>query len=242
MIKAVLFDLDDTLLGNEVDTFMKQYFALLGDYARPYLDRQQFLACLVQSTRATIANVDPALSNADVFWATFEALTQLRRAEMEPFFVGFYEREFPRLRSATRVRPEAEPLVSRAFEAGLQVVIATNPLFPRTAIEQRLAWAGVPVDRYPYALVTTYENMHAAKPQPAYYREILDTLDVEPGEAIMVGDDWGNDIVPAAGLGLATYWVAPDGAAPPAPLARGHGSLADLQRLLDDGWLERLAS
>ena len=94
-----------------------------------------------------------------------------------------------------------------AFARGLAVIIATNPLFPTTAIEQRLAWAGVPVDEYPYALVTTYENMHAAKPQPAYYREILAAIDCPPDRALMVGDDWKNDIAPAAAVGLHTFWT-----------------------------------
>jgi FMN phosphatase YigB (HAD superfamily) len=42
----------------------------------------------------------------------------------------------------------------------------------------------------------------------------------------MVGDDWQNDIEPAAALGMATFWIAPPGAEPPGvePIA-GYGSL-----------------
>ena len=172
-IQAVLLDLDDTLLGNNTAEFMKRYFALLGEYARPVMDNETFLPHLIQATQAAIRNTDPAHTNAEVFWANFESLTGGRRVELEPFFSRFYETEFVQLQQATIVRPAAVHLVRAAFARGLAVIIATNPLFPTTAIEQRLAWAGVPVDEYPYALVTTYENMHAAKPQPAYYREIL---------------------------------------------------------------------
>lgn len=242
MIRAILFDLDDTLLGNEIDRFMPEYFALLGQYAQPVLpDQRAFLGNLVQSTQETIRNTDPSLTNADVFWDTFQSLTGQTRVELEPFFAGFYEQEFPRLRATCQPRPESVALVTAALERGLKVVVATNPLFPRTAIEQRLEWAGVPVDRFDYALVTTYENMHATKPQLAYYREILDGIGVEPGEALMVGDDWKNDIAPAAALGIHTYWLAAEDAAAPDPiLVDRRGSLADLEALLAGDWLEEL--
>ena len=240
-IQAVLLDLDDTLLGNNTAEFMKRYFALLGEYARPVMDNDTFLPHLIQATQAVIRNTDPAHSNAEVFWANFEALTGGHRDDLEPFFSRFYETDFVRLQPSTLVRPAAVHLVRSAFERGLAVVIATNPLFPATAIEQRLAWAGVPVDDYPYALVTTYENMHAAKPQPAYYREILAAIGCLAERALMVGDDWKNDIAPAAAVGLCTYWIAPIDAAPPDPsLLNGQGSLDVLAELVSGGWLERL--
>ena len=241
MIRAILFDLDDTLLGNDTESFMKRYFALLSDYAGPVMDSETFLPHLIQATQATIRNTDPNQSNAEVFWANFEALTGGRRADLEPFFRSFYETHFARLRPSVVVRPVAARLVRAAFDRGLAVVIATNPLFPATAIEQRLAWAGVPVTEYPYALVTTYENMHAAKPQTAYYREILAAINCPPEQAIMVGDDWKNDIAPAAALGLYTYWIAAtDAAAPDPALPSGQGSLDTFADLVAAGWLERL--
>jgi FMN phosphatase YigB (HAD superfamily) len=147
------------------------------------------------------------------------------------------------LRASTILRPAAVDLISAAFDRGLAVVIATNPLFPRLAIERRLEWAGIPVGQYDYALVTTYENMHAAKPQPAYYREILEVTGSEPREALMVGDDWRNDIAPAAAAGLFTYWIAPDDApAPDAGLIHGRGSLDALAQSIAGGWLDSLGA
>ncbi len=243
MIHSLLLDLDDTLLGNNVDTFMTRYFTLLSAYARPVFDEKTFLPRLIQATRSMIRNTDPGLTNDKVFWRDFEELTGGKRAELEPFFQHFYETEFVQLRTSTEIRPAAAVLVRAALERGLSVVIATNPLFPRPAIEQRLEWAGIPVSDHAFALVTTYENMHAAKPQPAYYREILAAVDAEPAGALMVGDDWKNDIIPAAEVGLFTYWIAPDDATPADPtLIQGQGSLDALAELVNDGWLERLAT
>jgi HAD superfamily hydrolase (TIGR01549 family) len=241
MIKALLLDLDDTLLGNNTQTFMERYFALLGEYARPVFDQAVFLPALIRSTQATISNIDPALTNAEVFWANFEELTGGRRTDLEPFFRRFYETEFPRLRSSVAVRPAAAELIQAAQRRGLAVVIATNPLFPFTAIEQRLEWAGIPVTLYPYALVTAYENMHATKPQPDYYREILDLIGRTPEEALMAGDDWKNDIAPATKAGLHTYWITNGETSPPDPaMIRGQGTLDELARIVIDGDLNQL--
>jgi FMN phosphatase YigB (HAD superfamily) len=85
------------------------------------------------------------------------------------------------------------------------VVIATNPIFPETAIRQRMEWAGV--SDFPFKLITSYEVMHSAKPNSLYYREILEYIGRSPDECIMVGDDWGNDIEPAMKAGMQVFWV-----------------------------------
>jgi FMN phosphatase YigB (HAD superfamily) len=243
MIQSLLLDLDDTLLGNEVDIFMQGYFGLLSDYAGQIFDSSTFLPKLMQATRAMIQDTDPNLTNDQVFWHSFEALTGGKREDLEPFFQIFYEKEFSRLKPTTQRRPAAAAIVRAASEQGLSVVVATNPLFPLVAIEQRLEWAGIPVDEYDFALVTSYENMHAAKPQPAYYREILAAVGSEPGRALMVGDDWKNDILPAAMVGLHTFWIAPDDATADDPtLISGRGSLDDLAERIANGWLRQLGA
>ncbi len=243
MIRSLLLDLDDTLLGNELDAFMSRYFRLISDYARPVFDETTFLPMLIQATQAMIGNTNSELTNDLVFWSAFEQLTGGKRAELEPFFRRFYETEFLDLEASTVLRPAAATLVRAAIEQGLSVVVATNPLFPRIAIEHRLEWAGLPVSDFDFALVTTYENMHAAKPQPAYYREILNVVGAEAGQALMVGDDWRNDIAPASEAGLHTYWIAPNDAIPADPsLISGHGSLDELADLVTSGRLEQLGA
>lgn len=233
MLKAVLFDLDDTLLGNDMDRFLPGYFGLLGQHAEKYLPRDQFLPELLTSTEAMIRNVDPALSNRDVFWQTFDQRTGLDAAELEPFFEQFYRTQFHQLRDRTEKRPFATELVQFCFDHHLDVVVATNPLFPLIAIEARLDWGGLPVDQFNFALVTGYENMHAAKPQPAYYTEILQKIGCAPEEALMVGNDWEADILPARSVGVQTFWLSLDGEAPPADLVVPYGrTLQDVHTFL----------
>ena len=158
---------------------------------------------------------------------------------MEPLVDSFYREQFPALQSATGRKPVASKLIKTCFDHDLKVVIVTNPLFPRQAIEDRLEWAGVPVRENDYVLVTTYENMHSAKPAIVYYREILTNINVKADRALMVGDDWENDIVPASQVGLITYWISEEADDLPESEVSvdGRGSLASFYHLLSGGWL-----
>jgi len=244
MLKAVLFDLDDTLLGNHMDTFIPRYFGLLGHYAEAYLPRDEFLKVLMTATQMMTENVDPLLTNREVFWQSFAEQTGLDSAKVEPFFDTFYEDQFLALESVTTYRETAVSLVKACQSQNLKVVIATNPMFPRPAVEARLRWAGLSVTEYEFDLVTTYENMHATKPQPAYYQEVLERIGISANEALMVGDDWENDIAPAHSVGCFTYWLPMNGEMEPLQddIATKYGSLDELYSLVKSGWLAQLAA
>lgn len=241
MLKAVLFDLDDTLLGNHMDTFIPRYFALLGQYAEKYMPQDAFLKVLMVATQMMVSNTDSSIANRDVFWQSFHAQTGLDTDEMERYFNEFYRNQFSVLEGVVTRRETAVSLVQLCQQKGYKVVVATNPMFPRPAIEARLAWAGLPVGDYDFDLVTTYEDMHATKPHPGYYEEILARIGVAADEALMVGDDWENDIASAASVGCYTYWLPSNGEQAPKDLdfslATKMGSLDDLYDLLASGWL-----
>ncbi len=234
MLKAILFDLDNTLLGNSMEAFIPAYFQALTRHAAHLIPPDRLIPELLRATQAMEANDGHGLTNEETFAAVFYPALGYEPGELKPLFEQFYAQEFPKLRPLTRTLPEARPLVEWAFERGLQVAIATNPLFPRMAIEQRLEWAGVPVTEFDYALVTSYEIMHATKAHPAYYRETCARLCRQPGECLMVGDDWERDIAPAASVGIPAYWIAEPGEAPPADDVTpvGQGTLTDLWKMV----------
>ena len=75
----------------------------------------------------------------------------------------------------------------------------------------------------------------------ARYREILEAIGRRPDECLMVGDNWGWDVVCAGTAGIPSYWIAMDGARPPEPVVPvvGRGDLDDLLASAESGVLER---
>jgi FMN phosphatase YigB (HAD superfamily) len=239
-LKALLLDLDGTLIDNAMDTFLPAYIRALGEFAASMVDPGRFTEELLNATRVMDGNDGSGPSNEKAFASAFYPALGVAREELEPLLERFYDEVFPQLESLTRPRPEAPWIIEWATGRGLQVVIATNPLFPRTAIEQRMAWGGVGVDRFDYARVTTYENSRATKSSPAYFSEIVDHIGRRPQECLMVGDHWGWDVVCAGEAGIPSYWISNDGAEPPEPVAHviGRGNLSAFQRAAEDGSLE----
>ncbi|MGD2144208.1 MAG: HAD family hydrolase [Anaerolineae bacterium] len=236
MLKAILFDLDDTLLGNSMDRFLPAYFRALTRYLDHLVSPQRLISELMRATQVMDTNTSRELTNEEAFASAFYPAMPQERFTLESAFEQFYAEEFPKLRRLTRRRSEARPLVEWTLEQGFQVVVATNPMFPRSAVERRLAWAGVPVDQFDYSLVTTYENMHTTKSHPAYYREILERLGRRPGECLMVGDSWDKDIVPASSVGLHVYWITEEDELPASGTAVcGWGTLAELSATVTNG-------
>ena len=227
-MKAILFDLDGTLLDSNMDVFLPHYLRLIAARVAHLIPPDQFIGHLLAATQAMVAN-DGRATNAEVFAAAFYPRVGHTEAELEPLLMDFYARDYPTLQSLTAAKPEARPAVQTAFDLGYDVVIATNPLFPETAIRQRLAWAGV--DDFPYRRVTTYENSHFTKPNLRYFEEILAAIDCPPRQALVVGDE-AMDMV-AATIGCHTFLVPrPDANLDGAPEPTYCGSLTDVTTFL----------
>lgn len=205
--KTVLFDLDNTLLVNNMDQFLPRYFKALGNHVRHLPNGDRWIEGLLAATRIVVDTDHPDKTNEQIVWSYMEETLGVERESAEFTLTDFYTKVFPQIADVTTPVPAAKRAIDLCFEQGMQVVIATNPLFPREAIYERLRWANVPPEDYDYALITTYELMYAAKPSLAYYRQILQMISAEPAETLMVGDNWTNDIEPASALGIATYWI-----------------------------------
>jgi HAD superfamily hydrolase (TIGR01662 family) len=238
MLRSVLLDLDDTLLENNMERFLPPYFAALGRRMARFASPDKLTTMVLAATRAMLANQDPDVTNQQAFDASFFPRLGYSESEVRPVIHTFYEDDFPALKRYTRRILEARLLVQTLVERGYDLVIATNPMFPRRAIEHRLSWAGV-LD-FPFKLITTYENSHFCKPNPRYYQEILDKLACPPSRAMMVGDDFGNDIEPAAQVGMHTYWIADATRDSSMAYSSPRGSLAEFLRWVELGGLDRL--
>lgn len=203
-LKALLFDLDGTLLPFDFDEFMHGYFHALVPHVASVVDPTKIGKQILKSTEDMARNEDPKSTNLDVFKRSFFAETGIKESDIWPLFDSFYEEVFGTLQHLTRPTIISREICRTAHDKGYQLVLATNPVFPRIAVEHRMEWAGI--RDIPFDLVTTMEDMHFCKPNPKYFVEILDRLNLSPFECMMFGNDVQEDGV-AGKLGIQTYLV-----------------------------------
>lgn len=240
MTLTLLIDLDDTLLSNDVNQFLDQYFQDLSNVLSPFVEPDKMMQAMTSAIRAMVTKMDPAGTMEDTFDQSFYPGIGVRKADLLEILDDFYRVRFPRLGSLTVRRPDAIQLIEKSFHHGWQVVIATNPLFPATAIHQRLAWAGLPPEKYPFAWITNYETSHFCKPNPAFYTEILSLVCWPESPVVMVGNDLKADIEPAEAIGLPTYWLCENNQSKEIPNrhpASRQGSFTQLEAWLE--WIEQ---
>lgn len=242
MIKAVLLDLDNTLITNPHNR-IDQTHQPWDDFFQAKTGRADAGQGLYAALHAVSTNLNPIAQNMDVFLHAISNAWDMTANDILALFEAFDREAYDSIAAQISPRPAAAPLLSWLRESGYQVVLATNPLFTSEALRRRLRWTGLDDDFSIYALVTHIENMHFTKPNPHYYEEVLGRLGIANDEAIMVGDDWAMDIVPAYQAGLNTYWIREDGTSPGTSdvTPDGEGTLNDFAlRVCNLGWLDTL--
>lgn len=199
-IKAVLFDLDGTLLPMDQEEFVKVYFGLLAKHLAPLGYETEKLMKVFWSGVGAMVKNDGSGTNEEAFWKVFKGAYGEESIKDKPHVDEFYKTEFNKVQPACGFHKAAKEVVELVKEKGKIPVLATNPLFPHTATENRMRWAGLEPEMF--ADYTTYEDCHYCKPNPKYYQELLDKLGLKPEECIMVGNDFDEDIVPTEKLGM----------------------------------------
>jgi FMN phosphatase YigB (HAD superfamily) len=200
MLKAVLFDLDNTLILYDEMEFFKRFIPRITDSFRDIIPPDIFADKLVVATQSLMRN-DGSLLNRETFLNVFTTDYEEHRDELWDRLLRFYTTELDQFRHLVAVPLGIEEVFDFLKRMHLKVVIASNPIWPREGQIKRFSWTGI---EHAFDFITHMENMFYCKPRLEYYTAICDEIEEKPEECLMVGNDLVNDMV-AAKIGIKTF-------------------------------------
>ena len=201
-IKAVLFDLDGTLLPMKQEDFVKAYFGGIAKRLAPRgYQPQSLINAIYKGTGAMVLN-NSQYNNESVFWNVFaEIFGEDKRADIK-YFDEYYTLDFDDVKNVCGFNKDVSKVVKEIKDMGFRVALATNPIFPAIATRKRIQWTGLQPEDFEF--ITTYENSNRCKPNLEYYKQILAKLKLSAEECLMVGNDVDEDMV-AKDLGMHVF-------------------------------------
>ena len=203
MLKAVLFDVDNTLIYFDELTFYKKYLSQVSQVFADIMPFDLFQKKLLSATQALMDN-HGKMSNAEYFMNIFCKGFDAQRDQIWKRFMRFYEREYDQFQTLVSLPKGISEVFLQLKKENLKLVIASNPIWPLDVQMKRLSWAGL--GDFHFDLVTHIENMSYCKPRIEYYKEICLKMDERPEACLMVGNDPINDMIVAT-IGMRTFLV-----------------------------------
>lgn len=204
-IKAIMFDLDGTLLPMNEDEFTHGYFGLLCKKLMPFgYEKDKLIQTIWQGTKAMIKN-DGKETNEKVFWDIFKSVYGDDHLKDKEYIDQFYLSEFKNAKVFCGENDLAKQIVDLAKLKGLKVILASNPVFPKNGMTTRMSFIGLNEQDFDY--ISSYENSHFSKPNPNYYKEILHKNNLNPDEVVFFGNNEVEDLDPAKFCGIETFLI-----------------------------------
>lgn len=222
-VRAVLFDVDDTLIGTRAA--MHAAGAAGAAHTWPWADPAR-VALAGKRFRDDPGGFFTAYTRGEL---TFAAMREARIGDVARWlgvspkegdagrFVAAYDQVFMR---ALRPHDDARPCVEALRCAGIEVGLLTNSGEDYTAAKLAATGLADLAD-----VVCTRDTLGFGKPDPRAFHEACRRLGVAPSETAYVGDELGPDALGAHGAGLAAFWLVRDGVTEATALAEAarHG-------------------
>jgi HAD superfamily hydrolase (TIGR01549 family) len=203
MVRAVLFDLDDTLFDHRRSSrsgimAMQQSYPCFQQTTIDELERAYMLLLEEIHLRVLLGEIN---------------LDQARTIRMERLFAQFDGQ------SSRATVEEATRMFREAYQASRQVVQGTIALLealrPHVKIgivtnnilaeqQEKLRYLGL--EAHIDALVVS-EEVGIVKPEAGIFRVALERLQCSAADTVMIGDSWQNDIIGAGAAGIRAIWL-----------------------------------
>jgi HAD superfamily hydrolase (TIGR01549 family) len=211
MIRAVLFDLDDTLFDHrgcarEALTAVQQ--SQRGFQSMPFDALERAHAEFLEELHAEVmlGRVSIDVARIERFRRLLESAGVRDDGEVAATLASLYRETY---RSRRRAVAGAAALMA-AVKRHARIGIVSNNV--RDEQEEKLSVCSL--DQFVDELVVSGE-VGVPKPDPMIFRTALDRLRVTAEETVMVGDSWIADIEGARGVGIRAIWFNPSGSAAP---------------------------
>lgn len=206
MLKAVFFDLDGTLLPMDEGVFTKGYFKFLCEKVSPlgYTDPALLIDTIWKGVYAMYKN-DGSKTNEDAFWDYFTSVYGQDKVKDKPVFDDFYRNDFKKAKQFTSENLYVYEIIDFCHKNLKYTVLSTNAIFPKSGQLTRLSFLGL--DEKDFSYITDYENCTYCKPNPMYFKALLDRFNLKPEEVIVFGNNTYEDGDCASALSLKTYLV-----------------------------------
>ncbi|MFA6241087.1 MAG: HAD family hydrolase [Candidatus Hydrogenedentales bacterium] len=206
-LRAVLFDLDETLIENtrSFQDMAYETFERFRADLDPISADEFWQVFWAKALDMWYMMIDGVLSGEEARLYTFVNALRALDADSE-LAAPMLEDSHARIVGATRLYSDAIPVLNRLREAGVQLGIVTNGY----AVTQhdKIAYHSL---RPHVDFVMVSEEVGAHKPDPAIFRAAVSQARSTPEQTLFVGDTWVNDIEGARGAGLHGVLVDPSG-------------------------------
>jgi HAD superfamily hydrolase (TIGR01549 family) len=208
MTRAVLIDLDDTLVDHQY-AMRAALRALHRSDARLHTLEYDFLVGEWQRVLEEMHD-DVALGRIPLHESRIIRYRHFYSLAGSPVerdeAAQIAQRHVRSYMASRRIVPGADALL-HAIKPHAKIAVVTN----NTLAEQQEKLATFGLARYVDELVTS-EEFGAAKPDAAIFRHTLERVGANACDAVMVGDSWVNDVVGARGAGIRAVWLNRHGA------------------------------
>jgi FMN hydrolase / 5-amino-6-(5-phospho-D-ribitylamino)uracil phosphatase len=215
-IRAVLFDLDDTLLdwsgyAGSLSAIYRPHtdkvydHLLAGDHILP--EREAFLAAYQTAVNLAWDEAKKeytAVNFSQVLQDLFRALSlDLAAIDLEAVLHVYDWQAVP----GVTLYPDTIPVLDALRRQQYKIGLVTNSMLPMWMRDRELRTYGI-LEYFDVRL--TSGDAGYIKPHPAIYEQALVSLDVSPEQALFVGDRPANDIAGANAAGMTSVLMAPD--------------------------------
>ena len=205
MIKAILFDLDGTLVQMPSQVWEAQlskiYYMLAVENG---YDGNEFLKSVAVGYSAMKHNKTQKYNSA-VFMQEFNRDNKYNVKRVEAFTEEFYLNRLNEYKKYVEKELNLKENFANIRKRDIKIVLATNPVMPLSSINARLSWCGL--NESDFDFITHYKNCKRTKNDKVdYYADLLKRIKVKPHEVLMVGNNVEEDMV-AAKLGCRVFLV-----------------------------------